>query len=163
MMSSLPLEATNLGSRADTALGSSPSLPLDLGTVKPCFKIREVAEILGVASHVLRYWEQEFSSVRPRKSRGGQRIYRKSDIAALLRIKHLLYERQFTIAGARAEMAKSGSRVPMAAPDLRYRLRQSLSRVQVQLDTLKALLRPPVDPAKAADPAAYLRRFAEEP
>lgn len=130
---------------------------LELGTEKPFFKIGEVAEIVGVAPHVLRYWEQSFPGIRPGKSRGKQRLYRRSDIGTLLQVKHLLYERKFTIAGARSEL-RSQTFVPMAQPDLRYRLRQSLARVQVQVDALRAtLVRGERRCARAADPAAYLR------
>lgn len=132
---------------------------LELGTEKPFFKIGEAAEIVGVAPHVLRYWEQAFPGIRPRKSKGKQRLYRRADIATLLQVKHLLYERKFTVAGARSELRK-GEAVPMALPDLRYRLRQSLSRVQVQVDALRAaLLQGERRSARAADPAAYLREL----
>lgn len=138
-------------------------LELELGTQKPFFKIGEAAEIVGVAPHVLRYWEQSFSGIRPSKSRGKQRLYRRSDIATLLQVKHLLYERKFTIAGARSEL-RSQTQVPMAQPDLRYRLRQSLSRVQVQVDALRATLsQGERRRARAADPAAYLRDLAQAP
>src|SRR5688572_10211032 len=65
----------------------------DLGSDKPFFRIGEVAAILGVPAHVLRYWESEFALVRPRKSKNQQRVYRRQDVDNLLRIKHLLYER----------------------------------------------------------------------
>lgn len=136
-------------------------LDLELGTEKPFFKIGEVAEIVGVAPHVLRYWEQSFTGIKPSKSRGKQRVYRRSDIATLLQVKHLLYERKFTIAGARTELRRQDC-VPMAQPDLRYRLRQSLSRVQVQVDALRATVaRSERRCARAADPAAYLRELSQ--
>lgn len=137
-------------------------IELELGTEKPFFKIGEVAEILAVAPHVLRYWEQSFPGIRPTKSRGKQRLYRRSDIITLLQVKHLLYERKFTMAGARSELRKQ-DRVPMAQPDLRYRLRQSLTRVQVQVDALRACLaQGERRTARAADPAAYLRELSSE-
>lgn len=68
---------------------------------KPYFKIGEASKITGVETHVLRYWEKEFSQIRPRRSPSGQRLYRKKDVACFLHIKHLLHERGFTIAGAR--------------------------------------------------------------
>ncbi len=57
--------------------------------------------MLGVPPHVLRYWERKLPEVAPRKSEGGQRMYRRKDLELLLMIKHLLYERKFTLAGAR--------------------------------------------------------------
>jgi DNA-binding transcriptional MerR regulator len=65
------------------------------------YKIREVCEIVGVEAHVLRFWETEFPALSPPKSKSGQRTYRPKDIELLLRIKKLLYEEGFTIAGAR--------------------------------------------------------------
>jgi DNA-binding transcriptional MerR regulator len=70
------------------------------------FKIGEVARIVGAEPYVLRYWEKEFGSIRPRKSRGGQRIYRRPDVELLLRIKTLLRDEGFTIAGARKKLAE---------------------------------------------------------
>jgi DNA-binding transcriptional MerR regulator len=68
------------------------------------YKIREVCEIVGVEAHVLRFWESEFPALAPPKSRTGQRTYRPKDIELLLRIKKLLYEEGFTIAGARKRL-----------------------------------------------------------
>jgi len=68
------------------------------------FKIGEVSEILGVAPYVLRYWESEFSQLSPKKSGSGHRLYRRKDVELLLRIKHLLYEKRFTIEGARQSL-----------------------------------------------------------
>ncbi|HWD97468.1 MAG TPA: MerR family transcriptional regulator [Bryobacteraceae bacterium] len=65
------------------------------------FRIGEVSQIIGVEPHVLRYWESEFPALSPRKSSSGQRMFRRRDVELLLRIKHLLYDRKFTIEGAR--------------------------------------------------------------
>ncbi len=69
------------------------------------FKIGEVCEITGVQPHVLRYWETEFPQLAPEKNRAGQRVYKRRDIELILRIKKLLYEDKFTIAGARKRLA----------------------------------------------------------
>src|SRR5712691_13392644 len=63
--------------------------------------ISEVSELVGVKPHVLRYWESQFSMLRPKKNRAGNRMYRPEEVKLLLRIKELLYARRFTIAGAR--------------------------------------------------------------
>jgi DNA-binding transcriptional MerR regulator len=63
--------------------------------------ISEVADLVGVKPHVLRYWETQFSMLRPRKNRAGNRMYRPDEIKLLFRIKELLYARRYTIAGAR--------------------------------------------------------------
>ena len=63
--------------------------------------ISEVSEMLDVKPHVLRYWETQFSMLRPKKNRAGNRMYRPDEVKLLLRIKELLYGKRFTIAGAR--------------------------------------------------------------
>ncbi|HZE63685.1 MAG TPA: MerR family transcriptional regulator, partial [Pyrinomonadaceae bacterium] len=69
------------------------------------FKIGEVCELAGVQAHVLRYWESELPTLAPQKNRAGQRVYRKRDVEMALRIKELLYEDQYTIAGAKKRLA----------------------------------------------------------
>ena len=72
---------------------------------KPFFKIGEVARLLGVKPHVLRYWESEFPSLKPRKNPSGQRLYARADIEALTEIRNLLYTDCYTISGARQLLA----------------------------------------------------------
>jgi DNA-binding transcriptional MerR regulator len=95
----------------DVALRSgSPEIPDKL-----YFKIGEVSELLGVESHVLRYWETAFPGLSPKKSGTGHRLYRRKDVELLLRIKHLLYEKRFTIEGAKQSLQAEPrvSRPPM--------------------------------------------------
>lgn len=68
------------------------------------YKIGEVADLLDLKTHVLRYWETEFSSLNPVKSRSNQRLYRRKDVETALLIKDLLYRQGFTIAGARKQL-----------------------------------------------------------
>ena len=68
------------------------------------FKIGEVSEIVGVEPYVLRYWESEFNILRPSRTKSKQRLYRRKDLEFVLKIKKLLYEDQFTIAGARNKL-----------------------------------------------------------
>ncbi len=68
------------------------------------FKIGEVCELVGVQAHVLRYWETEFPMLSPQKNRSGQRSYRRRDVEISLRIKQLLYDEMFTIAGAKKKL-----------------------------------------------------------
>jgi DNA-binding transcriptional MerR regulator len=68
------------------------------------FKIGEVCEITDTQPYVLRYWESEFPALAPAKNSSGQRIYRRRDIETILRIKQLLYEEGFTIAGAKKRL-----------------------------------------------------------
>jgi DNA-binding transcriptional MerR regulator len=81
----------------------SPEIPDKL-----YFKIGEVSEIVGVEPYVLRYWESEFPQLSPKKSGTGHRLYRRKDVELLLRIKHLLYEKRFTIEGARQSLRGAG-------------------------------------------------------
>ncbi len=71
------------------------------------FRIGEVAELVGVEPHVLRYWEREFRSVRPTKSAKGQRVYSRRDVENLMRVRELLYREGFTIAGAKKKLQQS--------------------------------------------------------
>ncbi len=65
------------------------------------YRIKEVCTLTGLKPHILRYWEQEFRDIKPVKSSRGQRLYRKKDLDAIFAIKKLLYDRRFTIDGAR--------------------------------------------------------------
>ena len=71
---------------------------------RPYRSISEVSELVGVKPHVLRYWETQFSMLKPRKNRAGNRMYRPDEVRLLMQIKELLYERRFTIAGARRRL-----------------------------------------------------------
>ena len=86
----------------------------DLFATKPFLKIGEVAKLLEVKPHVLRYWESEFPSLKPRKNPSGQRIYAKADIEAIVEIKNLLYNQRYTISGAKKMLARhrGGEEVP---------------------------------------------------
>jgi DNA-binding transcriptional MerR regulator len=84
--------------------------------VKLYYRIGEVSEIVGVQPHVLRYWETEFRSIRPQKSSKGQRVYSRRDVEKLLRVKDLLRNQGFTIAGARKRLSDAREAVPLSAP-----------------------------------------------
>ncbi len=70
------------------------------------FRIGEVAGLVGVEPHVLRYWEREFRSIRPTKSKKGQRVYSRKDVENLFRVRDLLYREGFTIAGAKKKLQR---------------------------------------------------------
>lgn len=74
--------------------------------LKLYYSIGDVSQIAGVEPHVLRYWESEFKHIHPNKGESGRRRYRKKDIESVLTIKHLLYEKKFTIAGAKQHLAE---------------------------------------------------------
>lgn len=77
------------------------------------FRIGEVSQLVGVEPYVLRYWESEFPGLSPKKSNTGQRMFRRKDVEMLLNIKQLLYDKKFTIEGARKAL-KSGKDSPSA-------------------------------------------------
>ena len=84
------------------------------------FRIGEVSRLCGLPSYVLRFWETEFTQLKPSKSGTGQRMYRKIDVENVLRVKKLLYDQGFTIAGARqqlkAETKRKQTPLPFAVP-----------------------------------------------
>lgn len=81
---------------------SNPSIPNKL-----FFKIGEVCELADLEAYVLRFWETEFPNLAPQKSKTGHRVYRKADVEMVLKIKNLLYDRGFTIDGARKQLKRS--------------------------------------------------------
>ncbi len=103
-----------------------PSLPPI--PAKRYFTIGEVSELCGVKTHVLRYWEQEFTQLRPVKRRGNRRYYQHHEVLLIRRIRELLYEQGFTISGARnkldsrAEPGIDSASVPMDLVAIRSEL-----------------------------------------
>jgi len=91
---------------------------------KMFYQIREVSEITGIKMHVLRYWEAEFSQLRPDKGSNGQRIYRSKDLRLIKKIKRLLYDKKFTIAGAKLHLKEEFNPDKMQL-DLRLGLREN--------------------------------------
>ncbi len=84
------------------------------------FKIGEVCDLVSVQAHVLRYWETEFPMLAPQKNRSGQRTYRRRDVEIALRIKELLYDELFTIAGAKKKLQtelREASRLKIVHPE----------------------------------------------
>lgn len=100
----------------NTPLASVASSSRGTQLEKLYYRIGEVAGIVGVEPHVLRYWETEFRSVRPQKSARGQRIYSRRDVDTLLKVKELLYGHRFTIAGAKQKLREGGVVEPAPAP-----------------------------------------------
>ena len=92
------------------------------------YRIGEVAQLVGVDAHVLRYWESEFQ-LKPERSPSGQRIYRQPDLARFLRIKSLLHDEGYTIAGARRVLEGGGDSPPVV----------DVARIQSALDKARAL------------------------
>jgi DNA-binding transcriptional MerR regulator len=97
------------------------------------FRIGEVAGLVGVEPHVLRYWEREFRSIRPSKSAKGQRVYSRRDVENLMRVRELLYGEGFTIAGAKKRLREKG----VEPREIGDRTEADHARMRDQLQTLK--------------------------
>ena len=109
----------------------TPDPPVDVPD-KLYFKIGEVAKLVGVKPYVLRYWETEFSILRPGKTRSKHRLYRRKDVETLLEIRRLLYGERYTIEGAKRRLRESG-RLAADAPD-------TLAEIRAELHALARLL-----------------------
>jgi DNA-binding transcriptional MerR regulator len=112
---------------------------------KMYYSISEVSDMTGVKPHVLRYWETEFPSLRPKKNRAGNRNYRPKDIKAVLVIRDLLYKEKFTISGARKKLQEHyGNPDPiidqMQIPFSDPHARQILLSIKNELFDLKKIL-----------------------
>jgi DNA-binding transcriptional MerR regulator len=113
------------------------------------YSISEVSDMVGVKPHVLRYWETQFTMLRPKKGRGGARMYRKRDVDSLFEIKQLLYDQKFTIAGARRKLLdergedKEQIELPFSKTDREEMLRALRRDMQGLLQYLRAESKPP--------------------
>ena len=118
------------------------SAPVDPSSIpdKPFFKIGEAARLCAVKPYVLRYWETEFGSLKPQKTRSGQRLYRRQDVELLLRIRHLLYDQRFTIEGARTRLRELGhdeaAAAPLPAPEVGVETMRKIKQAVIELIAL---------------------------
>lgn len=103
---------------------------------KRYFTIGEVSELCGVKPHVLRYWEQEFTQLKPVKRRGNRRYYQHHEVLLVRRIRELLYEQGFTISGARNQLNETNG---IAAEDLGNGKLPVLNLIEIRSE-LKSLL-----------------------
>lgn len=107
------------------------------------FKIGEVSNLLSVEPYVLRFWETEFPKLAPKKTEKGQRMYRRKDVELLLQIKHLLYDKKFTIEGARQHLQHEGkNQLKTSAADKQQTLfgNDALPEIRKELASILALL-----------------------
>lgn len=128
----------------------SPSVPHSSESAAPVvdypkklfYRIQEVAEITGLKPYVLRYWESQFKELAPEKDKNDQRRYRQSDIEMVLKIKDLLYNQKFTIAGARqyfrAQRAQSTRRTKRGEPTRLAALKGIRAELYDLMDRLSA-------------------------
>ena len=113
---------------------SLPPIP-----AKRYFTIGEVSELCGVKPHVLRYWEQEFTQLKPVKRRGNRRYYQHHEVLLIRRIRELLYDQGFTISGARNRLDELVAE-PTKSPRVPGR-GSNLSQIRKELESVLALLR----------------------
>lgn len=122
-----------------TAPAPERSQPLPPIPAKRYFTIGEVSELCAVKPHVLRYWEQEFTQLKPVKRRGNRRYYQHHEVLLIRRIRDLLYEEGFTISGARNRLAENAvARIEEEAEA--PRLLQIMADVRSELETALAKL-----------------------
>jgi len=98
------------------------------------YKVGEVSTVTGVPAYVLRFWETEFSRIKPKRTPSGQRLYRRNDVELILQIKHLLYDKKFTIQGARQHL-KTGSE-----KENRRRSTITLAEIRQELESIQKIL-----------------------
>jgi len=127
-------------------LMTDPAVPQDAPEIpdKLYFRIGEVAGLLGVEPYVLRYWESEFPSLSPKKSGTGHRLYRRKDVELLLKIKHLLYDKRFTIEGARQSLHNEAKDNRLKSPERQQRdlfTPDPLARIRTELAHILQILK----------------------
>lgn len=99
------------------------------------FKIGEVSEIAGIPAYVLRFWETEFKIINPKRTSTGQRQYQKSDVELILTIKHLLYDKKYTIKGAKRHLRFLNKEKNQTS------LGETLEEIRTELEAIRDLLR----------------------
>ena len=113
--------------------GSNSELPVI--PAKRYFTIGEVSDLCGVKPHVLRYWEQEFSQLKPVKRRGNRRYYQRQDVIVIRQIRSLLYEQGFTIGGARQKLGGEEARSDVSQSQ------QVARQIRTELEEILRILR----------------------
>ena len=103
---------------------------------KMYYSISEVCKIIGLEPHVLRYWESEFTQLRPKKNRAGNRAYREKDIELVKYIKHLLYEERFTIPGAKKQLSENSNNLGKTPVQSMH-----ISETMISIEDIKKQLR----------------------
>jgi DNA-binding transcriptional MerR regulator len=114
------------------------------------FRIGEVCDLIKVQPHVLRYWETEFPMLAPQKNRAGQRVYRRKDVEMVLRIRDLLYEEKFTIAGAKKRLLDESRGAP------RVKLAEEASAEKIE-PSPASIVSPPSDQSASPQTRGVLR------
>ncbi len=115
--------------------------PLPPIPAKRYFTIGEVSELCGVKPHVLRYWEQEFTQLKPVKRRGNRRYYQHHEVLLIRRIRELLYDQGFTISGARNRLDEIATEPAKSSRQVTSQARTNLGQLKTELKGVLELLR----------------------
>jgi DNA-binding transcriptional MerR regulator len=122
---------TDRALKAEAKAAVLPSIP-----AKRYFTIGEVSELCGVKPHVLRYWEQEFTQLKPVKRRGNRRYYQHHEVLLIRRIRELLYEQGFTISGARNRLDSRINEVSLQIADEAIEMAEDMQAAPAASDPL---------------------------
>ncbi|MFD2367780.1 MerR family transcriptional regulator [Pseudoduganella sp. GCM10020061] len=122
---------TDRALKAEAKAAVLPSIP-----AKRYFTIGEVSELCGVKPHVLRYWEQEFTQLKPVKRRGNRRYYQHHEVLLIRRIRELLYEQGFTISGARNRLDSRINEVSLQIADEAIEMAEDMQAAPAVSDPL---------------------------
>jgi DNA-binding transcriptional MerR regulator len=98
------------------------------------FRVGEVGAIVGVPAYVLRFWETEFKRIKPKRTHSGQRLYRKKDVELILKIRHLLYDKKFTIQGAKQSLKSEGVGKKDTVPKI------TIDEIRLELEKIRDLV-----------------------
>lgn len=132
---------------------------MDLNASKKLYySISEVSEITGVKPHTLRFWERDFSMLRPKKNRANNRVYRERDIRVVLAIKRLLYEEKYTIKGARDQLRRDRSLIDEMALETGPEAEEESCCSPASPPVASSEAGPPLNPAQMRDLLRDLRR-----
>ena len=104
------------------------------------FKIGEVCNLTSLKPYILRYWETEFKEIRPQKSRSGQRLYKREDLEIILKVRQLLHDKKYTIAGAKKVLHSHGQEAQEAMNLEEGRLKDTLQETIDELKSIRSML-----------------------
>ena len=108
------------------------------------YRMKQAAEMAGLEPHVLRFWEGEFSQLKPKKNRAGHRLFRQEDIDLILKIKRLLHEEGYTVSGAKKKLTEGGDSVSRPEPAIvKHKLKTEIREVKTLLQNVINMLDPP--------------------
>ena len=136
-----------------------PSIP-----AKRYFTIGEVSDLCGVKPYVLRYWEQEFTQLKPMKRRGNRRYYQHHEVLLIRRIRDLLYEQGFTISGARNRLTDAGPARGSAEPAMEERVAVGAIDLNEVIEALQAEAKEPFESLQpeASTPTLSMPQMRQE-